>query len=174
MDTPRKQPLTGKQQAFVEAYLTTWNATTAAKEAGYKGAQATLAATGSRLLRNDKVKAAVSERLREKVAGTDEALARLWELANVDPGDLAEVMNGPTPAFAMMTARRRGVARFVRKIKPSARGVCVEWHDPVHILEVILRHTAPTRQEIGIGRLDVEKLSTEELRSIIKTGRLPR
>lgn len=52
--------LNAKQQAFVEAYI--GNATEAARVAGYKGTQLSLAVTGSRLLRNAKVRAAIDAR----------------------------------------------------------------------------------------------------------------
>lgn len=52
--------LTPKQQAFVEAFA--GNATEAARVAGYEGDDATLNVTGSRLLRNAKVRAAIEAR----------------------------------------------------------------------------------------------------------------
>ena len=51
--------LTLKQARFVERYLVHANATQAAREAAYSGSDATLAVTGSRLLKNDKVGAAI-------------------------------------------------------------------------------------------------------------------
>jgi len=53
-------PLTAKQQAFVEAYA--GNATDAARRAGYTGTDHALEVTGSRLLRNAEVTAAIASR----------------------------------------------------------------------------------------------------------------
>ena len=52
--------LTAKQQAFVEAYA--GNATDAARKAGYTGNDKTLGVTGSRLLANASVAAAINSR----------------------------------------------------------------------------------------------------------------
>jgi len=52
--------LTAKQQAFVEAYA--GNATDAARKAGYTGNDKTLGVTGSRLLANARVAAAINSR----------------------------------------------------------------------------------------------------------------
>lgn len=53
-------PLTAKQQAFIEAYA--GNATDAARKAGYIGNDKTLGVTGSRLLANARVAAAINSR----------------------------------------------------------------------------------------------------------------
>jgi len=73
--------LTPKQAAFVEEYLVDFNATRAAGRAGYRGDDNTLAATGSRLLRNDKVSERVTQRLQESAMSADEGLMRLAEIA---------------------------------------------------------------------------------------------
>lgn len=70
--------LTNKQRAFVEHYLATgdaqWNATEAAKLAGYKGSRTTLAVSGSRLLRNANVQEHIRVRLQEMGATTEELI----------------------------------------------------------------------------------------------------
>lgn len=53
--------LTPKQKLFVEHYLVTRNATKAAREAGYTGSDKAVQVSGSRLLSNPIVKAAVEK-----------------------------------------------------------------------------------------------------------------
>jgi len=166
--------LTGKQAAFVEAYLCCWNATEAARRAGYAGNNGTLNAVGYENLRKPQIKEAISERLQETVTDSNVALAHLWSLATADPGDLAEVMRETTPPAAMAVARKRGVSRLVKKIQQTAHGVTVEWHDPVRALEIVMRHIAPTRVELGLERLDVAELSNADLEHVVRHGRLPR
>jgi hypothetical protein len=55
--------LTGLQRAFVDAWFECrFNGTEAAMRAGYQGNRATLASSASRLLRKDKIRAAIAER----------------------------------------------------------------------------------------------------------------
>jgi len=79
--------LTNKQKAFIEEYLKDFNATRAARRAGYGGSAGVLAAQGSRLLKNAKVSARISERLRESAMMADEILMRLSEQARIDISD---------------------------------------------------------------------------------------
>ena len=70
--------LTYKQRAFVEHYLATgdaqWNATEAAKLAGYKGSRTTLASVGSQNLRKLHIQEAIRQRLEEMGATTEELI----------------------------------------------------------------------------------------------------
>jgi phage terminase small subunit len=77
-----------KQRAFVEEYLSIWNATEAARRAGYKHAHV----QGPRLLANVSIKAAVQTRLEEKAMGADEVLTRLAEQARADFKNYAKVV----------------------------------------------------------------------------------
>lgn len=71
--------LSKKQQAFVESYLTCWNAAEAARLAGYS--EKTARQQGSRLLTNVDIQAAIQERLNELKMGADEVLVRLTDIA---------------------------------------------------------------------------------------------
>ena len=57
----RKEALTPKQNRFVSEYLIDLNQTAAARRAGYQGDENTLAVTGHRLLRNNKVALAIQQ-----------------------------------------------------------------------------------------------------------------
>lgn len=75
--------LSHKQQAFVEAYLQTWNASEAARRAGYRGAADVV---GPRLLGNIGISAAIQARLANLKLSTDEGLTRLAEHARGSVG----------------------------------------------------------------------------------------
>lgn len=77
--------LRGKQQAFVEHYLTCWNATEAAKLAGYS--EKTAKAIGSENLSKPDIQKHITARLDELKMGADEVLTRLGEHAR---GSLAD------------------------------------------------------------------------------------
>lgn len=76
--------LTGKQRNFIEEYLQCFNATEAARRAGYDGSDATLAVIGHENLRKPKIAERIAQRFQERVMGADEVLARLSEMARAD------------------------------------------------------------------------------------------
>lgn len=79
--------LTNKQRAFIEHYLETWNATEAARRAGYEGNDVTLATVGYQNVRKLQIAEAIKQRLAEKAMGADEALSRLAVIARGNTGE---------------------------------------------------------------------------------------
>lgn len=78
--------LSNKRRAFVEEYLKCWNATEAARRAGYS--ERTADRQGSYLLSLVEIQAYVQRRIREKAMGADEVLLRprCWARAALRPG----------------------------------------------------------------------------------------
>lgn len=75
--------ITARKKRFIEFYLQSWNASEAARKAGYaKPGQA-----GSRLLKDVEIQAGVSKRMREATMGTDEVLLRLKQQATANLAD---------------------------------------------------------------------------------------
>jgi phage terminase small subunit len=72
---------------FLEAYLGTasGNATEAARVAGYRGDEATLAQMGHENLRKPQIARAVEVRLQRAAMETDEILSELSRVARLDP-----------------------------------------------------------------------------------------
>lgn len=107
--------LTAQQQAFVEHYLTCFSATEAAKRAGYS--TKTAYAQGSRLLKKAEIKAAVTGRIGELKATTDEVFVRLTahSRSSLEPflterGDID-----------LEAARKAGKLHLVKKLKRTTR-----------------------------------------------------
>lgn len=71
--------LTTKQQAFIEHYLRTWNASQAARDAGYS--EKTARAIGAENLTKPDIQAAIQGRLAQLKMGADEVLTRLTDHA---------------------------------------------------------------------------------------------
>jgi phage terminase small subunit len=90
--------LTDLQQRFVKAYVgeAQFNATEAARRAGYQGNDNVLAAAGSRNLKKDNVRKAIQERTERFVMDQDEAAYRLARMARSDIGDFFEVVEATT------------------------------------------------------------------------------
>jgi phage terminase small subunit len=113
--------LTDKQKAFIDEYFVDFNATRAAERAGYRGDENTLAATGSRLLRNNKVKVHISERFRSRVMVADEALSRLAVQARFDPGPYLHVRNGEV-SIDIEAMRQDGLSHLIKSVVPTQYG----------------------------------------------------
>lgn len=115
--------LTDRQRAFIEHYLTCWNATEAARRARYSAKTAN--EQGSRLLANVSVQAAITKRLGELKMTADEVLTRLAQHARGDIGELLDA----TGNIDLKAARRQKRLHLVRRISDTDKGISVEMYD---------------------------------------------
>jgi len=109
--------LSNKQRAFIEEYLIDFNATQAAKRAGYAGNDATLASVGSENLRKPEISKVIETRLQEKQMSADEALQLLADMAR---GDLGDFMDISSVGFNLDLLNEDGTkknTKLIRKIK---------------------------------------------------------
>lgn len=107
--------LTPKQRRFLDAYLTEarWNATRAAKIAGYS--EHTAYSIGWELLRKPEIKAAVNERLAESAMSADEVLGLLADQAR---GSLEDVLD-EEGRFDYAKARDAGKLHLIHQYEVS-------------------------------------------------------
>jgi phage terminase small subunit len=98
------QHFTRRQRLFVEHYLQCWNASEAARRAGYNGASDVV---GPRLLGNVGIKALIEKRFNEIAMSTNEVMMRLTDIAR---GDIADLMGVGTSGFTieLMTEDEQG------------------------------------------------------------------
>lgn len=144
--------LTDRQRLFVDAYLETLNATEAARRAGYQAkSEGVFRAIGHENLTKPNLKAIIDERLKRSTMSADEVLQRLTRQAQgVDPTDFVklkpvfdidddgnQVLLGEMVSIDIEDIRRRGLGHLIKKIKPTARGVEVEWHDSQTALQLL-------------------------------------
>lgn len=128
-ETKAVEKLSLKRRRFIEAYLTSWNATDAARKAGYKDPNK----QGPRLLVNGGIKGLIEQRLKESAMGADEVLKRLSDIARSDIGDFLDI---GSMAFSvdLNKAKELGITHLVKKVKMrtattlSADGVETETH----------------------------------------------
>ncbi len=101
-----------KEQIWLAEYLQCWNATEAARRAGYAHPNV----QGSRLLANVSISDAVKERISEKAMSADEVLLRLGNIAR---GDIAEFMDINTIGYNLdlHKAKEAGKTPLVKKVK---------------------------------------------------------
>lgn len=136
--------LTNRQRVFVEEYLQRWNATEAARRAGYS--PRTAQEQSSRLLSNVMVQEAIAKRLRELKAGADEVLQRLTGHAR---GSMADFLDGE--ALSIDQARQRGQLHLMKKYKTTTRTEAHADHDPIVIrtIEVELYDAQAALVQLG-------------------------
>lgn len=131
--------LTTKQQAFVDAYLANgFNATAAARQAGYQGDAVTLASVGYENIRKPQIAALIEERIKALAMGADEALARLSGHARGDMSDFVSIKGG-LPFVDLNKAADAGKLHLLKKFKVTKDGVEIELYDAQSALVHILR-----------------------------------
>lgn len=106
--------LNNKQKAFVEAYLQTWNATRAAKMAGYS--EKTAYSIGHELLKKPEIASRVRERHAEYAMETAEILARVASHAR---GDIGDLVDPATMTLDLKRAMEEGNTHLIKKIKQT-------------------------------------------------------
>lgn len=121
--------LTNKQRKFIERYLTHWNATRAAKEAGYAHAEH----QAWRILQQSEVQAEVKARLEEAAMGAEEALARLAQHARADIAPY--LLENGDPDWETI----RSAGYLVKKVARGRMGWTIELHDAQSALLAILK-----------------------------------
>lgn len=132
--------LSNKQQAFIDSYLTHWNATRAAIEAGYS--KRTARAIGAENLTKPDISKEIAARKAESHMSADEAMARLSDMARASIADFADVK--------MLTdLKNHPLAHVIHKLEILARKtqngdiltrVKIELHNSQKALELIGRH----------------------------------
>lgn len=103
--------MNNRQRIFIDEYLKCFNASEAARRAGYQ--ENTVRVVGPRLLLNVAIKEQIDQRIRESHMGADEALKLLAAQARGDIGDMIDD-NGLVDIRA---ARAKGLTRLIKKIK---------------------------------------------------------
>lgn len=113
--------MTPKQQIFVNEYLKCWNATEAARRAGYEGNENTLSSVGYENLRKPDIDDAISRRLQENAMSADEVLMRLADQARGDVGDFVSFQEGLRLPIIDL-AKSKDKTHLIKKIKYGKDG----------------------------------------------------
>lgn len=144
-----------RQQAFIEHYLACWNATEAARRAGYSEKSARK--QGSRMSTNVDIQTRIQARLAELKMGADEVLTRISDTAR---GTIADFIDIPEPsddsdqagnmieAKAIASGWRLNLAKakeanklhLIKKLKAGQWGPEIELYDAQAAQQLIARH----------------------------------
>ena len=144
--------LNTKQKMWVENYLSNgFNATLAAKEAGYKSGFRRI---GWENTTKPHIKALIQERLEKAAMGANEVLARITTMAKgFDVADYFEQQpiyrtdkDGEQylAGYAMLIDKDKlqkdGHSHLIKRIYTTRYGVGVEWQDPLASLSLLAKH----------------------------------
>lgn len=171
MSSDENSQLTDKQQAFVNAYLSNgFNATRAAKAAGYKGSNKSLAVIGSDNLRKPNIAAEIKEHMAALAMEADEVLARLTEHGR---GDMRDFI-GSSPAQLRRHPKGFLIKKLKRKLISHKDGsteeiIELELYDAQGALGLLGKHYRlfVERTEFS-GTLDIPKLRIDDMASILR------
>jgi len=132
--------LTDKRQAFVNEYLICWNASEAARRAGYS--EDTAGSQGQRLLKNVEVSEEIRRRISEKTMTADEVLIRLTDHARASMDDCVSFVAGvKLPFIDLAKAHENGKMHLIKKLKYTDQGnVEFELHDSQAALALLAKH----------------------------------
>ncbi len=112
--------LTNKRRVFIEEYLKCWNASEAARRAGYKHRE-----EGPRLLSKDFIKDAIEKRIAEKAMSADEVVARLGEHGR---SEWTQYLN-ESGSLEIKRLIEDGKGHLIKGMKQTQWGRLVEFYD---------------------------------------------
>lgn len=127
------------QRAFIDYYVIEKNGTKAARLAGYKGNDATLAAVAYENLRKPHIRAEIDRRFRDLAMGADEVLARLGDIARIDMSEFIKIDHG-IPFLDLEKAEAASKLHLLKKFKTTKQGIEIELYDAQSALETIGKH----------------------------------
>lgn len=118
--------LTDKQQAFINEYLKTWNATEAARRAGYS--EKTAYSIGHENLSKPDIADEIKRRIEEETMSADEVLHRLTRQARGSFADMIRLAGG-LPLLDWERAVENGTIDNVKEITFKEDTITVKLHD---------------------------------------------
>lgn len=130
--------LTNKQLAFIDEYLVDFNATQAAKRAGYS--PKTAYSIGQENLTKPEISQEIERRYQEKTMSQHEVLARLTEMARASLSDFVSIAPDGTYTFNLAQAARNNKMHLLKKIAFSRGRLEIELCDSQAALVTLGRH----------------------------------
>lgn len=160
--------------AFVRHYLATFNASEAARQAGYS--DRTAYSIGWENLRKPEIREEIDRQLAAASMPASEVLARLTTHARFDIGELFDT-NPETGALqlSLAKAKERGVTHLIKKYSDGKSGVSVEVYDAQSALALLGKHHGLFVERVDISQQEIEafldrlkqSLSEEEYARIV-------
>lgn len=173
-------PLTPKQQRFVREYLIDLNATAAYRRAGYESVGSAAEANASRLMRNDKVAAAIEAAMQAREGRTEITADRvLREVARIALSDVRKLFaaDGSLRPVRELDDDAAAALAAVDVVEDFAGGKTtkkVRLWDKKGALELLGRHLGLFAEKLKVeaevkaeSPVDVTKLTDDQLRQLV-------
>lgn len=106
--------LTDQQKLFIENYIECWNASEAARRAGYS--HDTAGQQGYRLLQRKEVQTAIKRKLDAEAMTANEVLHRNAAIARGDVAEFWEVDDKGNPYFDFVACKEAGMMHLIKKV----------------------------------------------------------
>lgn len=141
VETPGDDGLTNKQRVWINQYLICWNATEAARRAGYSDPEV----SGWENKQKPAIKAIIDARLKEHKMGADEVLSRLSDMAGGSMGDFIGTYIDPSTnqladSIDLGVARKAGKLHLIKRLSIGKDGITLEIYDSKSALELLGKH----------------------------------
>lgn len=164
--------LTIRQALFVDYYCELLNGMEAARSAGYKGDNNTLAVTAHNNLKKPHIAEAIKARVSAMAMTTGEALGRLGEMARADIGEF--IFKDPTTdELKLDWEKARGKTHLIKTIRHSQSGLILELHDPQAAIDKILKVGGAYSQNdkpLDVVVFDIEQWKKERAERLRKAA----
>jgi hypothetical protein len=152
--------LTPKQQKFLEAYLgeANFNATEAARLAGYKGEDNVLAVVGCQNLRKPNIAEELRKAWEERGMESHEIIGRLSDIGRASLADFIDVLPEGGWKLNLVKAQKAGKLHCLKKLKHTEWGTEIELWSPLDAKEKLARIRrlfADAQIEIDVNILNV-------------------
>lgn len=149
--------LTRKQRIFVDEYLKCWNASEAARLAGYS--KRTAGSIGAENLTKPEIATEIKKRLDVSAMSADEVIQSIGDIGRADISDFIEIdEKGHIKNLDFAKAKKAGKLGLIKSITPTANGLKIELHDKMRALELMGKHHGLFMDKIDITT-DGEKLN---------------
>ena len=144
--------VTAKQEIWLEEYLTAWNATEAARRAGYSQPRIEGARNKAKLAKE------ISERVAAIAMSADEALVLLSQQARAEYAAYFSVDENGAPKFDFQKLIADGKGHLVKSIKNTQWGVQIEFYDAQTALLNVGRHHGMFTDKVDLsGQMELKE-----------------
>ena len=142
--------LTARQERFVTEYLECWNASEAARRAGYS--DKTAGAIGWENLRKPEIEDAIAQRISDRGIKTQEVLLRLTAMARADIGDFFSTGDDGRPRIDLERAREAKRLGLIRRLHVGSDGaITIELHDAQAALTILGKALGILRENVNLS-----------------------
>ena len=134
---------TARQEIFIAEYVSCWNASEAARRAGYNGDSNTV---GPRLLANVGIAAEIDRRKALLIMSAEETAIRLTEQAKAAYAEYFNEFGG----VDLDRLLKDGKGHLIKKIKPTKDGLEVEFYDAQAALALMAKINGQLRDRTEV------------------------